>query len=118
MSCNLLLVEDDPLSRRNLTLFLQQSEHNVFQAETGEVALQLMSRVEFDVIVSDLRLPGRINGIDILKQHAAAAPGKRLVLLTAFGSDEVRAEAEAVGAIYREKPIGLNDLLDAVEAKP
>ena len=64
MSCTLLLVEDDPLSRRNLSLFLQQSEHTVYQAESGEVALQLMARIDFDVVVSDLRLPGRISGID------------------------------------------------------
>ena len=67
MACNLLLVEDDALSRRNLTIYLQQSAHNVFQADTGEAALELMSRVNFDVVISDLRLPGRINGIDVLR---------------------------------------------------
>ena len=42
-------------------------------------------------------------------------PGKRLILLTAFGSDEVRVEAEAVGALYREKPISRDDLLGTVQ---
>jgi len=115
MSCNLLLVEDDALSRRNLAIYLQGSAHNVFQTNTGEAAVELMSRVNFDVVISDLRLPGRINGIDVLRRHAQMLPGKRLILLTAYGSDEVRAEAERLGALYREKPISMDDLLTTVE---
>ena len=111
MACNLLLVEDDALSRRNLTIYLQQSAHKVFQTDTGEAALELMSRVNFDVVISDLRLPGRINGIDVLRQHSQMLPEKRLILMTAFGSDKLRVEAEAVGALYREKPISMDDLL-------
>jgi DNA-binding response OmpR family regulator len=118
MSCNVLVVEDDGLSRRNLTAYLQQSAHNVFQTDTGESALELMSRINFDVVISDLRLPGGINGIDVLRHHAQMLPGKRLILLTAFGSDEVRSEAEAVGALYREKPISMVDLLVSVETQP
>jgi DNA-binding response OmpR family regulator len=118
MACNLLLVEDDALSRRNFTIYLQQSEHSVFQADTGEVALELLSRVNFDAVISDLRLPGCINGIDVLRHHSQMLPGKRLILLTAFGSDEVRKEAEAVGALYREKPVSMDDLLVSVETLP
>ena len=115
MSCNVLLVEDDALSRRNLTIYLQQSAHKVFQADTGEAAVELMSRISFDVVISDLRLPGRMNGIDVLRHHSQMLPGKRLILLTAFGSDEVRSEAEAFGALYREKPVSMEDLLTSVE---
>lgn len=111
MACNLLLVEDDALSRRNLIIYLQQSTYNVFQADTGKAALELMSQVNFDVVISDLRLVGGINGIDVLRHHSRMLPGKRRVLLTAFGSDEVRAEAEMLGALYLEKPICMDDLL-------
>ena len=103
MACNVLLVEDDPLSRRNLTIYLQQSAHNVIQTDTGEAAVELMSQVDFDVVISDLRLPGRINGMDVLRHHSQMHPGRRLILLTAFGSDETRAEAEAVGRTLLRK---------------
>jgi PAS domain S-box-containing protein len=115
MACNVLLVEDDPLSRRNLTIYLQQSAHNVIQTDTGHAAVELMSQVDFDVVISDLRLPGRINGMDVLRHHSQMHPGKRLILLTAFGSDEIRAQAEAVGALYYEKPISMDKLLVSVE---
>jgi len=115
MSLNLLLVEDDALSRRNLTIYLQQFSHKVVEANSGEDAVKLMSRVNFDVVISDFRLPGRINGMEVLRRHAQMLPGRRLILLTAFGSDDIRAEAEALGAFYREKPIAMDDLLDSIE---
>ena len=67
MSCNLLLVEDNPLSRRNLAMFLQQAEFTVHQTDNGEAALELISRVDFDIVISDFRLPGKVNGLDVLK---------------------------------------------------
>jgi PAS domain S-box-containing protein len=116
MSLNVLLVEDDALSRRNLTIYLQQSAHKVFETDTGEAALDLMSRVNFDAVISDFRLPGRINGMDVLRHHAQMLPGRRIILLTAFGSDDLQAEAEALGALYREKPVAIDDLLASVES--
>ena len=76
MSCNILLVEDEPIARRNITIFLQRASHNVHQAETGEAAVDLISRINFNTVISDFRLPGRINGIDVLKHQQEKSPGK------------------------------------------
>jgi DNA-binding NtrC family response regulator len=118
MSCNLLLVEDDNLSRRNLRIFLKNSAHNVYEAVNGQGAVELMSRIPFQVVVSDFRLPGAINGIDVLKHHAAFVPRGKRILLTAFGSDQVRSEAQRLGALYHEKPLSLNELLASVQLRP
>ena len=115
MSCNLLLVEDNPLSRRNLAMFLQQAEFTVHQVENGEDALDLISRVQFDIVISDFRLPGRVNGLDVLKYQNYMSSGKRLILITAFGSEQAQAEAAAAGARYLEKPISLRALLDTIQ---
>ncbi len=115
MSCNLLLVEDNPLSRRNIAMFLQNAEFTVHQAENGETALQLISQIKFDVVISDFRLPGRVNGLDVLKYQSRMDAGKRLILITAFGSEQAQAEAKAVGALYIEKPISLSGLLQSLE---
>lgn len=114
MSCKLLLVEDDRLSRRNMVLMLERANHKVYQAETGELALDLLSTVDFDVVVSDLRLPGKTNGLDVLRHQNEKSPGRRLVLLTAFGSGQAQTQAKNLGALYREKPISLADLLSCV----
>jgi DNA-binding NtrC family response regulator len=118
MSCNILVVEDELVARRNITIFLQRASHNVHQAGTGEAAVDLISRINFNTIISDFRLPGTINGIDILKHQRERSPGQRLVLITAFGSDQVQSEAQAIGAVYMEKPLSLWELLSSIEAQP
>ena len=115
MPCNVLLVEDEPLARRNITHFLRRASHNVYEADSGEAALDLMARVSFDGVISDFRLPGRINGLDVLKHQNAMAPGKRLLLITGFGSDDVKSETEALGAVYMEKPLALSEVLSIIE---
>ena len=118
MSCNILVVEDDPVARKNITLFLQIFNHSVYQAETGEAALDLISRIRFDSVISDFRLSGKVNGIDVLKHQQQTSTGRLLILITAFGSNHTQSEAQAMGAIYIEKPLSLARLLDYVEALP
>jgi DNA-binding NtrC family response regulator len=115
MSCNVLLVEDEPLARRNITHVLQRATHSVHEAASGEAALDLINRLSFNSVISDLRLPGRVNGLDVLKYQNAIAPGTRLLLITAFGSDDVRSETEAMGALYMEKPLKLSEVLSFIE---
>ena len=115
MSCNILVVEDEAVARKNIAFFLERAHHNVHQAETGEAAVDLISRIDFSTIISDFRLPGTINGIEILKHQRQRSPGKRLVLITAFGSDQVQSEAEAIGAVYMEKPLSLRELLSTID---
>jgi DNA-binding NtrC family response regulator len=115
MACNVLLVEDEAIARRNITHVLRRASHNVYEAESGEAALDLMATRNFNSVISDFRLRGRLNGLDVLKQQNAIAPGSRLLLITAFGSDDVRSETEALGAVYMEKPLMLSVILSIVE---
>jgi DNA-binding NtrC family response regulator len=117
MSCNILVVEDEPVARRNITIYLQRASHNVHQAETGEAAVDLISHIDFNTVISDFRLSGTINGIDILKHQRERSPGKRLILITAFGSAQVQSEAVALGAVYMEKPLSLSNLLSSIEPR-
>ena len=116
MSYNFLVVDDRDLTRHNLALFFEQFGHHVHQASTGEAALELMARVNFDIVISDLRLPGSANGLDVLKHCARSRPESGLILITAFGSDEVRSETDRLGALYYEKPISLDEVRAGVEA--
>jgi DNA-binding response OmpR family regulator len=118
MPCNILLVEDEALARRNITHILRRAGHNVYEAESGEAAVDLIGRVRFDSVISDFRLPGRINGLDVQKHLNELTPGRRLLLITAFGSDLVRSETQTLGAVYMEKPLSLSELLSIVEAHP
>jgi DNA-binding response OmpR family regulator len=114
MSCTLLLVEDHLISRQILALALRRANHDVHEAETGEAAVELLSSVDFRVVISDFRLPGKINGLEVLRCQREKAPEARLLLVTAFGSDQVQKEAEALGALYLEKPVSLQDMLSRI----
>jgi two-component system, NtrC family, response regulator AtoC len=114
VSCNLLLVEDHPLSRRSLARALELAAHKVYEAASGEAAVDLLSSRQFQVVISDLRLPGKINGLDILRQQKENSPGTRLILITAFGSVETQKETEELGAVYIEKPFSLHDLISRI----
>ena len=117
MSCKILLVDDEPGARRNISVFLHGASHNVHEADTGEVAFGLISRMSFDTVISDFRLPGRLNGIDVLRHQRDTAPGTRLILITGFGSAKVLSDAEAIGADYLEKPLLLTELLSKIETR-
>ena len=115
MSCNLLLVQHDPPTRRVLANALEREKHTVYQAGTGEEALALLGKSTFDVVISDLRLPGeKVTGLDILRRQADKSAVARLVLTTAYGSPQAKAEAEALGARYLEKPISLESLFSSI----
>ena len=77
--------------------------------------MELISRIKFDIVISDLRLPGKANGLDVLKYQNNIGSGKRLILITAFGSEQAQIEAAAAGALYMEKPISLRGLLDTIQ---
>ena len=67
MAPSVLLVEDSSPARRNLAIFLERAGYQVAQADTGEHALRLLvTSGNFDVVVSDLRMPGMINCLDVL----------------------------------------------------
>jgi CheY-like chemotaxis protein len=59
MPATILLVEDNPLARRNMTIFFKIHGYDVFEAQRGEEALELIRDVDnFDVVITDLRMPG------------------------------------------------------------
>jgi DNA-binding NtrC family response regulator len=115
MPCNVLLVEDEPIARKNIILVLQRGDHNIYEAESGEAAAALIASIHFDSVISDFRLRGRLNGLDVLRYQNAVSPGSRLLLITAFGSDDVRSETEALGGLYMEKPLTLSSVLSFIE---
>ena len=116
MPRSVLLVEDSSLARRNIATFLERAGYQVAQADTGEDALRLPSNQrKFRRGVSDLRMPGMINGLDVLSFQSRIAPRTGSILMTAFGSDQIRDQTRELGASYMEKPIKLTSLLQEIE---
>jgi DNA-binding NtrC family response regulator len=116
MARTVLLVEDSSSARRNIATFLERAGYQVAQAGTGEDAVCLLQATgNFDVVVSDLRMPGMINGLDVLSHQNRIAPETGSILMTAFGSDQIRDQTRKLGAGYIEKPVKLDSLLQEIE---
>ena len=117
MSTRVLLVEDDTLTRRNTAIYLRRAQIEVDEAASGEEAIRLITSIDkYDVLVSDLRMPGLNDGMDVINCQQRVSPGTACILITAFGSAQLQKQAQDLNVTYLEKPISLLDLLSKVTA--
>jgi DNA-binding response OmpR family regulator len=116
MAC-ILVVEDNRLARLSLTIFLRTRGYAVYEAIDGENAVTLLSSMPFDFVISDLHLPGKLNGIDILDLTKSSSRKMDAILISAYGSEEVKEKANALGAVYMDKPIELKEVERIIEDK-
>ena len=117
MPIRVLLVEDDTLTRRNTALYLRRAQIEVDEAADGNEAIRLISSIDqYDVLISDLRMPGRVDGMEVITHQQRVSPGTLCILVTAFGSDQVQRRAQDLAVTYLEKPVSLPDLRNKVTA--
>jgi CheY-like chemotaxis protein len=105
MAHRILVVEDDPLSLRNVAGFLQSHGYEVEQASDGLEALDVFQRQRFDVVISDLRMP-RMDGRALVERVRKLAPDTRILITTAYLDDGV-----PPGIPHLAKPLLLEELL-------
>lgn len=111
----ILIVEDEAEMRAMLTIELETSNYQVFQAADGEVALRLAEEVRPDLIISDVMMP-KMDGNQFLKRLRATDFGRTVpfVVLTARGKMRDYFETVEVDA-FVSKPFEAEELLQAVE---
>lgn len=109
---SILVVDDDPVIRRLLQQRLQKENFSDIEvAEDGTIASEMMSHRYFDVVLTDLMMPGGIGGIEVLEIAKELYPATEVVLITAHSSVDSAVEAMKKGAIdYLEKPINFDEL--------
>jgi two-component system response regulator HydG len=111
-----LVIDDDPETRSTLTATLRLAGYAVETAETGEAGLDLALSGVFDVILSDMRMPG-ISGIDVLRRLRERLVDTALIIMTGFGTIESAVEAMKLGAVdFVQKPFFAEELLLRVKA--
>ncbi len=113
---NILIVDDEPRVAFFLSKALEQANQNyrIDIAHSGEEALEMLNASPVDLLVTDLRMPG-ISGLELLRWVQASSPETRTILITAYGNDEVEAEAHRLEAYrYVTKPFNLKDFTQVV----
>jgi len=111
---NLLLVDDDPDLLKLLSMRLTAAGHRVISAESAEAALTQLAVERPQLVVSDVRLPGR-DGLALFDEIRAHHPTLPVILLTAHGTIPDAVDATARGVFsYLTKPFDGKALLDKV----
>ncbi len=106
---SVLIVEDEAVLRESLEAWLKDS-YKVTTAVTGEEALELIKKQEFDVLVIDVRLPGK-NAIQVLREAKEMKPYIQSIIMTAYPVVDMAVEAMKLGAVdYLVKPFAPDKL--------
>jgi EAL domain-containing protein (putative c-di-GMP-specific phosphodiesterase class I) len=115
LSARVLLVDDEPAIARALSRILQTAGHVVTSAQSGEEAVALLGTVPFDVIVSDIRMPG-MDGLALLKAIRAKDLDIPVAFMTGSPALETVLEAMENGAFrYLTKPVDSDELRALVD---
>ena len=105
MSKRILIVDDDGPMRSFLCTVLGEEGYRLEEARNGTEGLAMLSASDFDLVITDLRMPG-LSGLDLVREGKKARPEALWVVITAFGSIGNAVEAMRSGASdYLTKPL-------------
>lgn len=108
---SVLIVDDDEKMRTILQKVLQREGYEVTLANNGQSAISLVKNDGFDLVVSDIRMPG-MDGLTLLEHIRELSPDTTVIMMTAFGSVDSAVEAMKQGAYdYINKPFKMDEVL-------
>lgn len=116
MAIEKVLVVDDEVIMRNFVVeALTRKGIEASPAENGDKALKLVQDQHFDLVITDMKMPG-LSGMDVLRKVKETSPGTLVIVVTAFGTIENAVDAMRAGAFhYLIKPFSLESLMAVIE---
>src|SRR5688500_867434 len=112
----ILVIDDDNAVRDSMERMLGSAGYTVQGAATGEDGLSLAGSGAFDVILSDMRMPG-MSGLDVLRRLREQGVDSGFIIMTGFGTVDTAVEAMKLGAVdFVQKPFFRDELLMRVRS--
>ena len=113
----ILVVDDEVDFLETIINRLKKRKLDAVGATSGETALELIKEQLFDVVLLDIKMPGGMDGIEVLREIKRIKPLVEVLLLTGHASVETSIEGMKLGAFdYLLKPIKFEDLLQKIAA--
>ena len=114
MAC-VCVIDDQAMMRDSLTATLKSQDHKVFAFESAHEALTDIRQRSYEVIITDLRLPG-MDGVELLREMRRLGIDVPVVLMTAYASVDTAVDAMKLGAFdYIQKPFNPEEVEILVE---
>lgn len=108
----ILVVDDDPVVAHSFDRVLSNKGYAVIRAANGDEALAKLAAEDYDVVYTDIRMPG-MDGIEVARRAKASKPWLPVVIVTGYGSDSNIAKAKAAGVTrVLHKPLS-PDMIEA-----
>jgi CheY-like chemotaxis protein len=109
----LLVVEDDAMVRAVLVRTARTLGVEVDEADGGVPANALLASNDYDVVITDLKMPG-VSGLEVMERVRARRPQAALIVITGFADDGVEELVAEAGGLLLHKPFNMERLLDAL----
>lgn len=111
----ILVIDDDELFLKPLIKYLTMMKYQVNKANRGDHGLDLHKTLQFDLIITDLRMEG-INGLEVIKLINENHPGTKIIVISGFVNEdefgEIRDNKSVVGIF--QKPVDYNTLNEKI----
>jgi len=113
---HILVVDDEQSMRDFLKILLQKEGYQVDTAKNGDSALKILESSTYDLIISDIRMPG-ISGLEMLGKVKENYPDLPVIMITAFASPDDAVSAMKNGAFdYISKPFNVDEIKSVIES--
>jgi DNA-binding response OmpR family regulator len=113
---NVLIVEDEEILAKNIGTYLRRYGYDVRIAHSAEEGLSELEAFKPDAILLDFNLPGGMNGLEALVKIRAIDSNIKVIMMTAYGSDQLAVKAMEGGACrFVAKPISVGVLKKILE---
>ncbi len=115
MKASILVVDDERSIRDSLQMVLQEEGYAAQGASDGKEALELLNKENFDILITDLKMP-EMDGLELTRKCLQAYPQTAVIIITAYGSLDSAIHALRLGAQdYILKPFDFDDVLHKVQ---
>ncbi|MBD3329630.1 response regulator [Candidatus Dojkabacteria bacterium] len=110
-----LLIEDDDLNRLVITELLKKYAIQPITAKCGNEAVNLLKKGKFNLLITDLNLPGKLAGIELIETAKELKPNLKIIVISAFSDEKVIQKAFSAGAdAYAVKPFNNDQILSTI----
>src|SRR3972149_6894129 len=114
MTDTILLIDDEEMILDSLSAILLKAGYQVDGEKSGDEALDILKQRQYDLIITDIRMPG-INGLEMVEQLKTFKPHQKILVITGYGSLETAVKAQHRGVSdYLIKPIDIKSLKNSI----